>query len=1209
MRSEKKILSNFRTMTKLFRLTYTFLLAITLSLLFTGCIYDRFDEFGTDYGDGFGDLQVQVEFENLSPALETRATGGTAGDAIGPVSNLQMVIYSYSNGTATFRQRVVCNSLSDYTIDQQGNSAEPSDAQTGNDQHAGGQFESTGEQTGHATFSIKDLPYGAYKIYAVANVPNLTDEQCQTEESLKSIQFKWDSGNVANNKAMFGYFSHDNGRSSGFDAPIIAVNKPSVSIHSWIRRLASKVTVAFDPSELKEAVTVYIKSVTIHDIPDSCRLGVDNKPGPNDKLLKGETIDYSNGSSDYKKWEIQLQKGSGKKGSNHSNNDPNSLFFFENMQGDFSNAPNKKDYLKEQIPDETGTSIDEPGDNLYGDETGPKDNDFKDRVKYGSYIEVIGYYVSNNSEKMSSGNIKYRFMLGKDIMYNYDAERNYHYKLTLKFRGFANEADWHIVYTEPTPSLYTPDQYYVSYLYGQESAFPVRIITGDPEHTSRYTLKAEIIENPWWPYDEDSDDGYPPSFIGNGDDPNGFAWMKATVVSVPSSESAGQSSTYYKGENKDYAGFLSLRKPETVPGKPDVYADIKLPDAIETNGRDYGTKHSEGLRKYYNDNNVAHAAYSLDAGTHNVGLYDINSSTLSTGKSTDGQYNVSKDADGSVTLKIPMYTRPLKMSAGTDFTGNNPYPSFQRRAKVRFMLFDEKGDSVQFRDLANNEIKVYHRDVPIIQVRRIENPKAIYRAHDNTQPFDVVLMHRRHRNGVAAESYEDFESIGPWRAIILKDPKGLVQLSKGGTVVQGEGKSVEGSGGEKIAFTYTPNGTCGATETRCAIIKVEYHDYTCNHLIFVRQGYDKGVKLADANWSLYQVYAAKGNNSNDSFVPEPSTNSDNYTVSVAVTKSPLSIGSLMKRCQYNWCIREAQSSDCGWLKNVTQLYYNKDGETENDGYGQPKHIKSQDLSVAKYDGTNVWTVDTIGWGSIQGFGWWDFGGSNARYERQWAKNWNAKINGATKKLTVPTYGNYENLRDQCDFGFGIAYADGATKTAKNLDDAYGYIDATNTGATSANGVRACVAYDKSNGNSILFPLGKVGHGRRAAGGATLITSKTDFGVGSKRNHGVQSYGGLASVLWQSAAVHRPITYNHYRTPGAVYWVKKAKYVHNAGETYADKQASYASWDINYFTCTFNNYSSESLGNFKTSDSPYGKANSYTCSDALPMKLIYQNDDD
>ncbi len=37
----------------------------------------------------------------------------------------------------------------------------------------------------------------------------------------------------------------------------------------------------------------------------------------------------------------------------------------------------------------------------------------KDNVPYGTYIEVDAYYRSINEEKVGSGDIKYRFMLGK----------------------------------------------------------------------------------------------------------------------------------------------------------------------------------------------------------------------------------------------------------------------------------------------------------------------------------------------------------------------------------------------------------------------------------------------------------------------------------------------------------------------------------------------------------------------------------------------------------------------------------------------------------------------------------------------------------------------------------------------------------------------------------------------------------------------------
>lgn len=58
----------------------------------------------------------------------------------------------------------------------------------------------------------------------------------------------------------------------------------------------------------------------------------------------------------------------------------------------------------------------------------------KDGKPYGTYIEVKAYYVSNHEDRVGSGDITYRFMLGKNVTTDYNAERNYHYKLTLKFK-------------------------------------------------------------------------------------------------------------------------------------------------------------------------------------------------------------------------------------------------------------------------------------------------------------------------------------------------------------------------------------------------------------------------------------------------------------------------------------------------------------------------------------------------------------------------------------------------------------------------------------------------------------------------------------------------------------------------------------------------------------------------------------------------------
>lgn len=68
----------------------------------------------------------------------------------------------------------------------------------------------------------------------------------------------------------------------------------------------------------------------------------------------------------------------------------------------------------------------------------------KDEVELGTYIEVEAYYDSRAKGNEGKGKIFYRFMLGKDTEFDYDAERNHHYKLTMNFLGNANDVDWHI---------------------------------------------------------------------------------------------------------------------------------------------------------------------------------------------------------------------------------------------------------------------------------------------------------------------------------------------------------------------------------------------------------------------------------------------------------------------------------------------------------------------------------------------------------------------------------------------------------------------------------------------------------------------------------------------------------------------------------------------------------------------------------------------
>ncbi|MFR3334231.1 MAG: DUF4906 domain-containing protein, partial [Alistipes communis] len=80
-----------------------------------------------------------------------------------------------------------------------------------------------------------------------------------------------------------------------------------------------------------------------------------------------------------------------------------------------------------------------------------------------------------------------------------------------------------------------------------------------------------------------------------------------------------------------------------------------------------------------------------------------------------------------------------------------PYFSYRRSAKVKL--------TVQLEGHPEPTVDT----VTIFQVRRIINPKGIYRRHDNDTPFNVVLTHRKNE---AATQYPPFESEGPWEAEI-----------------------------------------------------------------------------------------------------------------------------------------------------------------------------------------------------------------------------------------------------------------------------------------------------------------------------------------------------------------------------------------------------------------------------------------------------------
>ena len=224
-------------------------------------------------------------------------------------------------------------------------------------------------------------------MYAVANMGNLAESEkdnIQTVDKLKSINLTWEAENwlsteettdgkvtkATKNHQMFGYFTTKENTPAGAnrntEASRIAINKKDMELHAWIRRAASKVTIAYDASGLKEGVFIYLKSVQIKDIPVNCYLGKTNTPSENEQssLIKdGEIIKYYTGTTPPafdESYPVRLatgrayypceENGTFKYGHEEA---ADALFFFENMQGD-------QPYDKRQDADEDG-ELDHPG--------------------------------------------------------------------------------------------------------------------------------------------------------------------------------------------------------------------------------------------------------------------------------------------------------------------------------------------------------------------------------------------------------------------------------------------------------------------------------------------------------------------------------------------------------------------------------------------------------------------------------------------------------------------------------------------------------------------------------------------------------------------------------------------------------------------------------------------------------------------------------
>ncbi|MCM1052287.1 MAG: hypothetical protein NC349_10020 [Paenibacillus sp.] len=801
-------------------------------------------------GEGIANISAVVDFHPLVTVDNNTGSRGQAGNSISDIDNLVVFMYDSDGKIIDILNE---EELVDYKVVQKDSPAGGTNTDMPND--AGGKDHQGESNTSRATFTINNVPFGRYYIYCVANVGRIEDTPENREKyidfkNLCNIEVEWNEKDISKNAQMFGYFTHDGNdtnTSFGFDAPLLAINQTRTQLHSWLKRAASKVTVLYDGSGLKEDVWIYIKSVTIKDIPRYCKIGSENAiADEKDMIVNGDSILYNQygmlppgeklgeGTSNW----LEISNGTPKKGAVTEENGikvehseyAQSLFFYENMQGDYEGNANRKRYDKR------------PDWNNVGWVPKPGEYDYKDNVPYGTYIEVKAYYISGNEENVTRGDIIYRFMLGQNVTYDYNARRNHHYKVTLGFKGWANQPDWHIEYVEPQKTMYIDPSYHVSYMYNQRSVFPVRIV-GDVE-----SLDVEIVENNWAPYDPSKPDSVPdqivPSQVAGEKD---FQWNKPVYMGstpintggskyyyrlqAPKTRSGSADTTYKDAEAPKqvtpiWAGFLALN----VPDELEAYI-LPSPQYLYSRPEDL-----KDFKDYYYNNKQNYRTFN-----------DLSFPDWTSGKSVskkvgtgNNECTIVKAADGSITVNVPMWTRPKTMLGISGFSGNNPYDTYQRKAVVRLKA-KFKGDT--------EPVVKY---MPVYQVRRVVNPKGVWRRWDDNNDFHVKLMRRE---GAASTTFKAFNSDGAWRAYIKTTSdgdNGFVKLVGG---EKSSGDTIIGNTDTPIDFNIKFPSVGDAGRSKCAIVQVEYHGFTCAHTIYVRQGYYEPLDIVGkAKWSSFSLY-------------------------------------------------------------------------------------------------------------------------------------------------------------------------------------------------------------------------------------------------------------------------------------------------------------------------------------------------------------------
>lgn len=1120
-------------------------------LLLLGCLMavSGCQDEGLAYLDGSsasGEAIVRLE-ASFSPFAEgdlTRASNTAPARGFNSISDIVILAFSKENSEGKWLLYEICEPKGYRVTDERRKDHNASNGATA---------ESDTKSVSGISFK---LPLGTYYLMAVANFgeyksseSSITVEKSSLEvlkampnfkigefsiEDLSRLRVNWDD-DYANNRAMLGYFDSPNAPAPHSQGTYgtVTIDRSNIELRAWLRRCASKVTVDFDGSKLSDNVSIYIKDVRIYDIAADCSLGFgnpvsnsegevdyNNHPSKDDDLFhnnmirsdeserKESFIEY--GEGDFNRWPCITSKTpyitdeSGNKKDMHTQASE-CLYFYENMQG------TKVGYDRTPVPNLTDGGIAEG----YNE---------KDGMPYGTYIEVTAHHVTESNGNSYEHDIKYRFMLGKNATDNFDAERNYHYKLTLAFLGNADEYHWHIDYTKDPPGFRVPNPWYVSYVYNHDAYLPFDLILPSADWEV-VNMDAEIKTNPWYPTTR--------SNVSNIDEVEGddFELRDPNYVISPMVPEGDDDYPYTDSSNVvnkgNWNGFLSLR----APSDESVLTDTRVGQPFTG----YNASLEEINKDYYNGTAAGTDLEGNPVTPINHGYRELIKNTQPVVENiTDRENLYVKRLDDVYNIKIPLFTREKVLIKQTGYTGNNPFVGYQRVGKVKLTA------TVRNKKDPNEPDRNYEAYVNVVQVRRVVNPKGVYRKSGNYEPFDVSLMFLTSERSDG--EYKPIFSRGPWMAEVLGDDNFITLDGK---------QHVEGPRGP-INFTIRFN-RMGGSGNKNAIVRIKYHNYTCTHLIFVRQGYAPQAICAEG-----PIYSGTQNVA--MYAPPTMWNTFNMVAGNVMADDPRDEGSLFRFGNPD----EAISS-------IDNIYKDEKGELIFYEQTRSGFTPPDELTVLNPDG---FPVGAKSWSSItpnkdpSGF-------ANA-------SNSNGTVMEISKAATMRDFEQLY-LTKHIEFGYGVLYADGATVTQTRPYMVNGWYRDDPSAEKNQKGMRGVFAYtwnptdpsDGYNTKNIFFPIGRSGYGHRK-------NAKENFGGINNDGMGILRYACSRSLpakdcntpAFQKSA---PLFEFLYRRMGAIYWARTTDSGYLGWNGISEGGTAYG-LDLNYFTFDVNSITNSNVDN-------------------------------